>query len=116
LHGRRVQEKKDVFIEAAKKYNLPVFMVNQVGANTDLIFEGGSLVVNPKGEIYDRISRFEEDFQIYDLEEVLNTPAHGTDPAVSGRQKMIFNALVLGIRDFFLKTALNRLSLVCREA
>ncbi len=105
---QKVQTKKDVFIEAAKKHSLPVFMVNQVGANTDLIFEGGSLVVSPKGEIYDRISRFEEDFQIYDLDEVLTAPAHGADPAVSDRQKIIFNALVLGIRDFFVKNGFEQ--------
>jgi predicted amidohydrolase len=34
-------------------------MVNQVGANSDLIFEGGSLVVNGNGEIFDRVTWFE---------------------------------------------------------
>jgi NAD+ synthase (glutamine-hydrolysing) len=101
--SQNVQAKKDIFIEVAKKYKLPVFMVNQVGANTDIIFEGGSLVVNPRGEVFDRISRFEEDFQLYELDEVMNAPAHGLDPAVSSRRKMIFDALVMGIRDFFAK-------------
>lgn len=100
----KVQEKKEIFINAARKHNLPVFMVNQVGANTDLIFEGGSLVVNANGEIFDRIIRFQEDFQMYDLNEVKNTPAHGTDPAITGKQKIIYNALVMGIRDYFTKS------------
>ena len=83
-------------------------MVNQVGANTDLVFEGGSLVVNQKGELFDRVSWFEEDFQIYELQEVLNTPAHGTDPAPTGSMEMIFRALVLGIRDFFIKSGFDK--------
>ena len=99
----KVRDKKDIFINVAKKYKLPLFMVNQIGANTDLIFEGGSLVVNHKGELFDRVLRFEEDFQIYELQEVENTPAHGTDPAVSGNMELIFQGLVLGIRDFFTK-------------
>jgi NAD+ synthase (glutamine-hydrolysing) len=105
---QNVQAKKDVFIEVAKKYNLPVFMVNQVGANTDIIFEGASLVVNQKGEIYDRNSRFEEDFQLYELDEVMNSPAHGLDPAVSSNQKIIFDALIMGIRDFFAKNGFRQ--------
>ncbi len=99
----KVQDKKDIFMNTSKKYNLPIFMVNQVGANTDLIFEGGSLVVNHKGEIFDRISWFEEDFQVYELQEVMNAPAHGNDPAATGKSSMLCRALVLGIRDFFEK-------------
>ena len=104
----KVRNKKDIFINTSKKYKLPLFMVNQVGANTDLIFEGGSLVVNQKGELFDRVSWFEEDFQIYELQEVLNTPAHGTDPAPTGSMEMIFRALVLGIRDFFIKSGFDK--------
>jgi NAD+ synthase (glutamine-hydrolysing) len=104
----RIQDKKDVFANTAKKYKIPLFMVNQVGANTDLIFEGGSLVLNQKGEIFDRITWFEEDFQIYELEEVLNSPAHGTEPAVTGNLKMIYQALVLGISEYFTKSGFGK--------
>jgi NAD+ synthase (glutamine-hydrolysing) len=104
----KIQDKKDIFINTARNYKLPLFMVNQVGANTDLIFEGGSLVVNQKGEIFDRVAWFDEDFQIYTLQEVLNTPAHGTEPAVTDHIEMIFRALVLGLRDFFAKNGFSR--------
>ncbi|MFO7924904.1 MAG: NAD+ synthase [Bacteroidales bacterium] len=103
-----IQKKKDVFINTSKKYGLPIFMVNQVGANTDLIFEGGSLVINDKGEIFDRICYFEEDFQIYELQEVLNAPAHGTVPAQTPGTEMIYRALVLGIKDFFAKSGFRK--------
>lgn len=102
------QVKKDIFINISKKYKIPVFMVNQVGANTDLIFEGGSLVTNHKGELFDRASWFEEDFQLYELQEVTNTPAHGTDAAVADDNQMIYNALVLGIKDFFSKLGFQK--------
>jgi NAD+ synthase (glutamine-hydrolysing) len=104
----KIRDKKDIFINTSKKYKLPLFMVNQVGANTDLIFEGGSLVVNQNGEIFDRVSWFEEDFQIYGLEEVINTPAHGTDTTATGSMEMIFRALVLGIRDFYSKNGFSQ--------
>ena len=104
----KVQDKKEIFMNVAKKYKLPVFMVNQVGANTDLIFEGGSLVVNDKGEIFDRISWFEEDLQIYELQEVLKSPAHGINLATSESRRLIYKALVLGIKDFFLKSGFHK--------
>jgi NAD+ synthase (glutamine-hydrolysing) len=104
----RVQDKKEIFMNVAKKYQLPVFMVNQVGANTDLIFEGGSLVINDKGEIFDRISWFEEDLQIYELQEVLKSPAHGSDLVTSESRRLIYKALVLGIKDFFLKSGFQK--------
>ncbi len=102
-----IGEKKDVFTNISKKYGIPLFMVNQVGANTDLIFEGGSLVVNQKGELFDRVSWFEEDFQVYELDEVLKTPAHVSDYTQTGIMEMVFRALVLGIRDFFNKSGFS---------
>ncbi len=100
----RIKEKKEVFTNTSKKYGIPLFMVNQVGANTDLIFEGGSLVVNQKGELFDRVRWFEEDFQVYELNEILNTPAHVSEHKQTGMMEMLFRALVLGIKDFFNKT------------
>lgn len=100
----KIRDKKEIFTKTSKKYSLPLFMVNQVGANTDLIFEGGSLVVNQNGELFDRVSWFEEDFHIYDLDEVRNTPPHVTDHKQTGIMEMLFRALVLGIRDYFNKT------------
>jgi NAD+ synthase (glutamine-hydrolysing) len=104
----KIRDKQEVFINTAKKYNLPLFMVNQVGANTDLIFEGGSLVVNHKGELFDKIVYFEEDFQIYELQEVLNAPAHGIDPSVTAIVEMIYKSLVMGISDFFAKSGFRK--------
>lgn len=99
----KVQSKKAIYTDISKRYKLPLFVVNQVGANTDLIFEGGSLVVNQQGEIFDRIAWFEEDFQIYELQEVINVPAHGRESVGSDDNQMICRALVMGIRDFFTK-------------
>ena len=48
-------------------------MVNQVGANTELIFEGGSLIASPDGSLYHQLSFFEEDYFDAELEEVIHT-------------------------------------------
>lgn len=99
--------KKDIFKSNALKYSLPLFTVNQVGANSDLIFEGGSLVVNPAGEIYYRMDYFTEDFQVFDMAEV-NSQKPKTQEIYSDPAELIHNALVLGIRDYFQKTGFKK--------
>ena len=99
----KIWGRKNVFIRNAKKYKLPLFSVNQVGAQTELIFDGGSLVVNPDGTIADEMKFFAEDYKIYNLDEISQCTIKKTideDPNVIAK---IHDALVLGIRDYFKK-------------
>ena len=54
-----------------ERYGLPIFYVNHVGAQTEIIFDGGSLVASPDGNIYDELPYFEESIKTYALEEVI---------------------------------------------
>ncbi len=110
-------ERKNVLINNARKYQLPLFFVNQVGAQTELIFDGGSMVINSKGKIIDKLNYFEEDFKIFDLDEIQTKKIkinHEYSPTVSeqaGHQstiKKINNALVLGIKDYFEKMSFKQ--------
>lgn len=103
----KVDIKKDIFKLNARKYCLPLFMVNQVGANTDLIFEGGSMAVNPAGEVYYRMDYFSDDFQVFDLNEVA-TQKPVKQEVYSNSAELIHNALVLGIHDYFQKSGLKK--------
>ncbi|MFP4024525.1 MAG: NAD+ synthase [Thiohalospira sp.] len=99
----KIWGKKNIFIRNAKKYKLPVFNVNQVGAQTELIFDGGSLIINSDGTIADELKLFEEDYRIYDLEEIEQYKRKNStneEPNVIGK---IHDALVLGIKDYFRK-------------
>ncbi len=104
----KTDAKKSVYIKNGEKYGVPFFVVNQVGANNDLIFEGASIVINQKGQVFDRLAFFEEDFQIYELDEVKNTKAHGIKLNVKDPVEMTFYALVLGIKDFFSKLGFKK--------
>ncbi len=94
--------KKEIFVSKARKYAVPVFYVNQVGAQTELIFEGGSMVVNHKGEIHDLLHFFKEDFRIYDFGDVMEEIS-SNHSASADIYKRINDALVMGLRDYFLK-------------
>ncbi|MFP4556257.1 MAG: NAD+ synthase [Bacteroidales bacterium] len=97
----------EVFQDKCKQFKLPVVHVNQVGANTDLIFEGSSFAFNNDGKAICKLKDFSEDFQIVDIE--------GNDTIDIQPQKdsiaQIHDALVMGIRDYFHKSGLTKATL-----
>jgi NAD+ synthase (glutamine-hydrolysing) len=98
--------KTEILTDNASRYKVPIYYINQVGAQTDLIFDGGSMVVNPTG-IISRMKEFEEDFAIYDTDGVLNAKAIPCKTDSHKEISLIYNALTLGIRDYFVKSGLK---------
>ncbi len=92
--------RRSVLLRKAAKYKLPIVYVNQVGANTDIVYDGGSCFVNKKGELCEELSYFEEDFKIIDTKTQCN--AIEQKPEIEKIEK-IHHALILGIRDYFQK-------------
>lgn len=99
--------RKNVLVSKAKKYEVPIFYVNQVGAQTELIFDGGSVVIDKTGEIVKELKYFEEDFLLVDTE---NLGVKQLQPKFETIEK-IHDALVLGIRDYFRKTGFRKATL-----
>ena len=89
-----------------EKYKLPLLYVNHVGAQTELIFDGGSLAMNTKGEIVEQLKSFEEDYAVVTLEDINALPAIQT--TASQKMEQIEQALVLGIRDYFNKLGFTK--------
>ncbi|MBW6499766.1 MAG: NAD+ synthase [Bacteroidales bacterium] len=96
----KVKAKVDIFRSKALKYGLPVITVNQTGANTELIFDGASSVINTRGEIVYRLPFFEEQIFTFSLDEALSQEkaVEETGPPVI---PLIHKALITGIRDYF---------------
>ncbi|NUQ23876.1 MAG: NAD+ synthase [Saprospiraceae bacterium] len=88
------------------RYDLPLFYCNQVGAQTEVIFDGGSVIMSPNGRVYDEMPYFEECIRTYELDEVLAGARDNEQP----RHKMalIHDALLLGLRDYFGKLNLKK--------
>ena len=103
--------KKEIFLSKARTYKLPLFSVNQMAAQTELIFEGGSMVINQQGEIYDELPFFKEDIRFYDLDRVLNHEALGAESEETSVIEHIHNALVLGVKDYFSKMNFKKATL-----
>lgn len=95
---QQLANRTSVLQNNARQYGLPVIYVNHAGAQTELIFDGGSMVVNSHGEIVKQLKYFDEDFCIVTTAEI-NTLAPIT--AAQDKYASIYRALVLGTRDYF---------------
>ena len=106
----REETKRDIFTGKARTYNIPVFNVNQVAAQTELIFEGGSIVASPSGEVVDQLPFFKEALRFYELDKVVKgKKKREQDP--SPKIQNIHDALVFGIREYFNKMNFSKATL-----
>ena len=83
--------------ELASKYKVPFFYCNGVGGNDELIFDGNSFVINSRGETVTRLAHFEE------ANSVQSEDRPGNRVVEQSPEEEIYRALVLGVRDYFLK-------------
>jgi NAD+ synthase (glutamine-hydrolysing) len=92
--------KSEILTGNSSEYKVPIYYVNQVGAHTELIFDGGSMVVGPEG-IVRRMKLFEEDFCVFDSSETMVNLAGPAVYKADDEVALIHDALVLGISDYF---------------
>jgi NAD+ synthase (glutamine-hydrolysing) len=95
--------RKNHLQKIAKENNCPIFYTNTVGANTDLVFDGGSKVYDNEGNVILQAQFFEEDLLFFDTENKLELNIEGKE-----HFENIHNALVLGIKDFFDKQGFKK--------
>jgi len=103
----RIKLKQGIFTEKAKKHGLPVIYVNQIGAQTQLIFEGGSMAVDRKGQIISQLSYFSPEIKVVDTNDLdgSSSPLNKNEPE---RMEMVHNALITGIKGYFSKTNFSK--------
>jgi NAD+ synthase (glutamine-hydrolysing) len=99
--------RKDILVRKAGQSGIPLVYVNQTGAQAELIYDGGSVFINSRGEIIHELKYFEEDFRIIDTE----NPGELQCQPETGKTEKIRKALVLGIRDYFHKTGFSKATL-----
>jgi len=100
------EERIEVLKANVDKYKKPIFYSNNVGAQTEIIFDGGSVVINQDGTIVDEMPYFKEERRVYELKNVID--------AIASREQIkndideIHQALVLGVKDYFHKLGLKK--------
>ncbi|MDW8273938.1 MAG: NAD+ synthase [Chitinophagales bacterium] len=103
------RERLKILKANVSRYKIPLIYVNQVGAQTELIFDGGSTVMLPGEKIAVQLPFFEEKLQLFDLEEASQP---GSEKIVAevplSEIALIHKALVCGIKDYFAKLGFKK--------
>lgn len=104
------------------KYGIPMFYCNAVGSQTEIIFDGASLVFDKDANLCGKLHNFEEDLQGFEwnadgsiqaaiLEPAGKVPGNELNPAnldVSLNIQLVHDALVMGIKDYFAKMGFTK--------
>jgi len=101
--GKR-ELRRDMLATIARTDKVPVVMVNQVGGNDSLLFDGSSLVFNREGEVIAQGKSFEEDIVYFDSA-TLQGEMH---EQIEGEEASAYDALVLGTRDYVRKCGFGK--------
>ena len=101
--GKR-EVRRDMLASIARQHKVPVAMVNQVGGNDSLLFDGSSLVLNAEGKIIAQGRSFEEDLVYFDSK-TLTGDMH---EQIEGEEASVYSALVLGTRDYIRKCGFQK--------
>jgi NAD+ synthase (glutamine-hydrolysing) len=102
-----VEERKNRMVINARTYSLPLVYVNQIGAHTDILFDGGSMFINQTGDIAEELNYFSEDYRCIDWSKDSLYPDHSLDYKDEDIE-LIHDALVMGVKDYFGKMGFKK--------
>ena len=106
FHWGQAKERIKVMQANVQSYQLPLFYVNQSGAQTEVIFDGGSLVLSPNGKVYDELPYFKETLQVYDLDRVIE--GEQEQHQEKNKMQLIHDGIITGIKDYFGKLGFKK--------
>ncbi|MEH1815800.1 MAG: NAD+ synthase [Nostoc sp.] len=106
------QFRETMLRHSAIRFQQPMIYANQVGGNDDLIFDGHSFVLNRQGEIMSRACGFDTDLVVVEFDETQRDFQLGSvEPAYQLEDEEIWQALVLGVRDYARKCRFSKVVL-----
>lgn len=100
---QKLETRIEVCLACARTLRCPVVLCCQVGANDQLVFAGYSTYVNSQAKLQKLAKGFEEDTMLLDTEAISTPYTFTTDPL-----KDLYQALVLGVRDYFVKLGFKK--------
>ena len=92
----------------ARQHRVPVLLVNQVGGNDSLVFDGSSLALNTDGEVVAQAKSFEEDLILVDTASMTGDMHQPAGAGVATEEGSAYAALVLGTRDYVRKCGFGK--------
>ncbi|MEE8624060.1 MAG: NAD+ synthase [Acidiferrobacterales bacterium] len=106
-HVNKIEERIENVAQRARASSVPIIYVNLVGGQDELVFDGESFVVDATGALTQRAAPFEEQLLAVDIDTSVRpmAPVAGTIEPQLGEIESVYQALVLGVRDYVDKNA-----------
>lgn len=117
FHVGKIGQRRDVLSRGARYFHCPLAYCNLVGGQDELVFDGRSMFVDSKGTVICQAKAFEEDLLVADIGSTTGSEVHSVDSdtaAIKYTRKQtdaiseVYQALVLGIRDYVHKNGFNK--------
>jgi NAD+ synthase (glutamine-hydrolysing) len=117
-----VEDRKAIIKLNVQKYRLPMIYCNCVGSQTEIIFDGGSLIFDKNANLCKQLPLFEEAIETVELKDdgTFNLPVAATAENIAGAElnplhleedlciAEIQDAIIMGIRDYFSKMGFGK--------
>ncbi|MCU0328810.1 MAG: NAD+ synthase [Chitinophagales bacterium] len=101
-----IDERRKIVTQNCERYQIPMIYCNCIGAQTEILFDGGSLIANAQGKILKELAHFEEDYFAFDLGFI-----YQENPIALEQVNKIdyrIKGLIMGIRDYFQKSGFSK--------
>lgn len=92
----------------AVRYEIPFLFVNHVGGHINVVYDGGSMVANAKGEIVYEMERFKKEMKIIDCNDLKKGKLKEVDLVNTSKIELIYQALTMGLRDYFKRSGFSK--------
>jgi NAD+ synthase (glutamine-hydrolysing) len=104
-HRGRVTEREQNLRARVQEGSVPIVYVNLIGGQDELVFDGGSFVMDAQGNVTQRAPLFRELIQVarFEYREGRVRPISGQMPDLPSQDEKLYEALVLGVRDYIEK-------------
>lgn len=107
FHRDKYHDRVQVLQQRSRENDLPMFYVNMVGGQDELVFDGESLVVDRTGAVIRRSAAFQAAIELIDLTETGPVAITSGAKEALEQEEAIYQALVLGVRDFVTKNGFS---------
>jgi NAD+ synthase (glutamine-hydrolysing) len=105
FHEGKSEEREALVADRAARFEVPIVYVNLVGGQDELVFDGGSFVVDAAGEIRHRAEQFVTGESVVRFDDARPNPSTIAEPLP--REEQIYRALVTGTRDYVKKNGFS---------
>ncbi len=97
-------QREEILVKRAKATRVPIVYANLVGGQDDLVFDGGSMVIDAEGKVCQHAGFFNETLLPVDFE-MTNAETHvqQTEFVLPSEEEKIYQCLVMGVRDYVRK-------------